>query len=56
MSNSSWQHGVLGSNCRRLPVFQPLWANNAVEQDRPKAALLGSLRGFAAPAASHGKR
>ena len=30
--------------------------NKAVEQDRPKAALLGSLRGFAAPAASHGKR
>lgn len=30
--------------------------NKAVEQDRPKAALLDSLRGFAAPAASHGKR
>ena len=30
--------------------------NKAVEQDRPKAALFGSLRGFSAPAASHGKR
>lgn len=31
-------------------------ANNSVERDRPQAALVGSLRGFAAPAAPHVKR
>jgi len=30
--------------------------NNSVEWVRPKAALLGSLRGFAATAAPHVKR
>ena len=33
-----------------------LWANNSVEMDRPQAALVGSLRGFAATAAPHVKR
>jgi hypothetical protein len=31
-------------------------ANNSVEKDRPQAALVGSLRGFAATAAPHVKR
>ena len=31
-------------------------ANNSVERDRPQAALVGSLRGFAAAAAPHVKR
>ena len=31
-------------------------SNNSVERDRPQAALVGSLRGFAAPAAHHVKR
>ena len=30
--------------------------NNSVERDRPQAALVGSLRGFAATAAPHVKR
>jgi hypothetical protein len=30
--------------------------NPSVERDRREAALLGSLRGFAAPAAPHVKR
>ena len=29
----------------------PLWPNPPLERDRREAALLGSLRGFAAPAA-----
>ncbi len=31
-------------------------SNNSVERDRPQAALVGSLRGFAATAAPHVKR
>lgn len=31
-------------------------SNNSVEMDRPQAALVGSLRGFAAAAAPHVKR
>lgn len=32
------------------------WSNNSVERDRPQAALVGALRGFAATAAPHVKR
>lgn len=31
-------------------------SNHSVERDRPQAALVGSLRGFAAAAAPHVKR
>jgi hypothetical protein len=33
--------------------FSVITPNIPVERDRPKAALWGSLRGFAAPAAPH---
>ena len=34
----------------------PLRSNISVERDRPQAALVGALRGFAATAAPHVKR
>jgi len=39
-----------------FPPHQMYSANNSVERDRPQAALVGSLRGFAATAAPHVKR
>lgn len=43
------------SRQRRLFLFRPV-PNISVERDRRQAALTGSLRGYAAPAAPHVKR
>jgi hypothetical protein len=39
--------------CRQAPPSSPSAPNPPVERDRQQAALVGSLRGFAAPAAPH---
>jgi len=46
------------ANCKDnvLSVIDAQPSNIPVERDRPKAALWGSLRGFAAPAAPHLQR
>ena len=37
-------------------LIEPITPNIPVERDRQQAALVGSLRGFAAPAAPHLQR
>ena len=41
---------------RKEMIAMAATANCSVERDRPQAALVGTLRGFAAPAAPHVKR
>lgn len=40
----------------RIAQATPMKSNIPVERDRQQAALVGSLRGFAAPAAPHLQR
>jgi hypothetical protein len=57
MQTSTRQH-LLRAQSRPRPrrPRQVAEANSSVERDRPQAALVGSLRGFAATATPHVKR
>ena len=47
---------LLGVTAMLVKLVPVIISNHSVERDRPQAALVGSLRGFAATAAPHVKR